>query len=58
MKCTFCGIEFDEKSAEKECGKCSFFSACKNVVCPGCGYHSPKKPPSLKWLDKLRKIIK
>jgi hypothetical protein len=54
MNCPFCGKDFDEDLAEKECRQCSFFSACRNVVCPNCGYHSPRKPPSLKWLNKLR----
>jgi hypothetical protein len=58
MNCPFCGKDFDEDLAEKECTKCSMFSACQNVECPYCGYHSPRKPPSLKWLNKLRKIKK
>jgi ribosomal protein L37E len=58
MNCPFCGKDFDEDLAEKECTRCSMFSVCRKVECPYCGYPSPRKPKSLKWFDTIRKIKK
>ncbi|GAB4253810.1 hypothetical protein [Deferrisoma sp.] len=50
MRCGFCGREFSEEAARKECGACSLFGGCKNVKCPYCGYEMPREAGWVRWL--------
>ena len=52
MKCSFCGNEFDDEAARKQCTTCALFSGCKKVKCPHCGYEAPAEPPLIKWIKK------
>ena len=54
MTCSFCGREFSEAQAEKECRTCSVFGGCKKVKCPYCGYEMPRQPAFFKRF-RLRK---
>ncbi|HNQ34782.1 MAG TPA: FeoA family protein [bacterium] len=37
MKCSFCGLEFDPKSAPSPCQRCPVSRWCGRRRCPGCG---------------------
>jgi DNA-directed RNA polymerase subunit RPC12/RpoP len=50
VTCSFCGREFDETQAEKECRGCSLVGGCRNVKCPYCGYEMPREPVVFKKL--------
>ena len=52
MKCSFCGKEFDEESARKDCHTCAVFSGCRKLKCPHCGYEMPREPRLIRWLRK------
>ena len=50
MTCPFCGRDYSEADAQKECRTCSLFGGCKNLKCPYCGYETPREPGFLKKL--------
>ena len=52
MKCTLCGCEFNEESADRACKGCSAMKGCKLIRCPNCGFETPAEP---KWLKKFKK---
>ncbi len=41
MKCSLCGLEFDERLAQSACSGCKSKADCSLVKCPNCGYESP-----------------
>lgn len=51
MKCSLCGLEFDEKDAQRACSGCVMGKTCNLVKCPNCGYESPVES---KLIKKLR----
>jgi rubredoxin len=55
MKCTLCGHEFDEETAQATCKGCIAAKGCELVKCPNCGMDSPKTP---KWIEKLTTWMK
>ena len=50
MKCTLCGLEFNEGTAHATCQGCGIVKACDLVKCPNCGFENAPEP---KWLKKL-----
>ncbi|HHW01807.1 MAG TPA: hypothetical protein GXX35_03145 [Thermoanaerobacterales bacterium] len=39
MKCSFCGLEFDEKSPDAaSCKGCPMSGHCGKIRCPRCGF--------------------
>jgi len=55
MKCSLCGLEFDEEKAQGACNGCMFSKSCELVRCPNCGYEMPIEP---KFIKKLRERFK
>ena len=55
MKCSLCGLEFDEKQAQNVCSGCMFSKSCELARCPNCGYEMPIEPGFIK---KLRERFK
>ena len=55
MKCTMCGYQFEEKSAQTACKSCPLNKGCGMVCCPNCGFEVPLEP---KWLRKLADLLK
>lgn len=55
MKCALCGLEFEEKEAQKACRGCALAANCRLVRCPNCGYESPLEPEFLKRIKKWRR---
>ncbi len=58
MRCSLCGLEFDEKQAQRACRGCIIAKSCNLVKCPNCGYESPLESKLVKkikeWRDKRR----
>jgi len=54
MKCPLCGLEFDEKAAEKACSGCVLAKSCNSVKCPNCGYESPLESKLIKKIKEWR----
>ena len=52
MKCTLCGLEFNEDNAQQACKGCLTMKGCKLIRCPRCAFEAPPEP---KWLKKFRK---
>jgi uncharacterized paraquat-inducible protein A len=55
MKCSFCGMEFEQEEAQKGCSRCSLAKGCQLVRCPRCGYEMPLEPNWIKRLKAKRK---
>ena len=51
MKCSLCGLKFNEKEANCSCVGCIFKKNCNSYKCPNCGYETPKTP------EMIEKII-
>lgn len=52
MKCSLCGLEFDEDKAHRACGDCLLTKGCRLIRCPNCGFETPPEP---KWAKRFRK---
>jgi len=55
MKCSLCGLEFDEEKAQNACHGCILSKSCDLIRCPNCGYEMPVEP---KFIKKLRERFK
>ena len=51
MKCSLCGIEFDEKEAQAACSGCTLVKNCELIRCPNCNFEMAREP---EWIKKLR----
>lgn len=54
MKCSLCGMEYDEEKASKSCAGCIMAKKCGLVKCPNCGFETPPEP---EWLKRRRRRI-
>ena len=54
MKCSMCGMEFDEKNGLCSCKGCPLAKSCSFIKCPNCGYETVPDP---KWAEKLRRML-
>ena len=52
MKCSLCGMIFDELRAAPACSGCALRRRCDLVKCPNCGFEMPVEPG---WVKKIRK---
>ncbi len=50
MKCSLCGLEFDEKKAAAACDGCFLNKNCNLVRCPNCNYEMVLEP---QWIKRL-----
>ena len=50
MKCTLCGIEFNENQEQSACRSCPVVKGCRLIQCPNCGFEIPPEP---RWLKTL-----
>jgi len=55
MKCALCGLEFNEKQAQRACSGCKSAAVCNLVKCPNCGYESPLES---EFITKIVRKIK
>lgn len=56
MKCSFCGLEFDEKDKNTtSCQGCPMSGHCSKICCPHCGFEMAKPVGLFKWLKSRRK---
>ena len=51
MKCSLCGMEFNEKDAQEGCGGCGLIKTCGLIKCPNCGFETTPEP---EWLKKKK----
>jgi hypothetical protein len=51
MKCSLCGIEFDEKKAQAACSGCNLVKKCELIRCPNCNFEMVPEP---EWIKKLK----
>jgi rubredoxin len=54
MKCSLCGLKFEEEDAKRSCQGCLMSKGCGLVRCPNCGFEMAPDP---KWLKKLKKKV-
>lgn len=50
MKCSYCGLVFDEREAEQACSGCPLVGHCGLLRCPRCGYEMPPDSHLISWL--------
>ncbi len=50
MKCSLCGLNYDEQTAQASCQSCPVTKGCRLVRCPNCGYETPPEP---RWLKTV-----
>jgi DNA-directed RNA polymerase subunit RPC12/RpoP len=55
VKCSLCGLEFDEKDAQIACSGCAIAKACSLMKCPNCGYELLPEPKLIKKIKEWRK---
>ncbi len=55
MKCSMCGLEFEERTAAAACAGCPLNRGCKLIKCPRCGFETPPEPEWIKNLKRRRK---
>lgn len=53
MRCGFCGLVFDPRTAADACGSCPLVRGCHLVRCPRCGYEMPPESRVATWLRRL-----
>jgi rubredoxin len=54
MKCSLCGLEFNENEASNSCDGCIFKRNCNSYRCPNCGYETPKTPEIIEKIINRR----
>ena len=52
MKCSLCGFEFNEETAQSACCGCPLTKGnCGLTKCPNCGFEMVQEP---EWIKKLK----
>ncbi|MDA8235923.1 hypothetical protein [Desulfotomaculum nigrificans] len=52
MKCSFCGVEFREDTANKGCSGCALSNGCRKIKCPRCNYEMMPEAGLVKLVKK------
>ncbi len=51
MKCSLCGLNFDETMAQAACSGCGLVKKCDLIRCPRCNFEMAPEP---KWVRKIK----
>ena len=58
MKCSLCGLDFQEAEGQATCDGCAMARSCNLIKCPNCGYEVPREPKLLisllSWIKRWR----
>ena len=60
LKCSLCGLNFDEKICPSFCDGCTIkiTSTCNMVRCPNCGFEMPKQSQMERLFKKIKKWLR